>query len=141
MGQQKLDKNAHILTVNIAVLPSLSDTISLSSSPIYSESSSFPSSESSTLCLLSSSIKMIHPMLQKANISFTRHRIFTDLNVKTIQQEVIEFSTFIGRKFVFNRFQFGSVFLDNKNGVRGTRASFHRWREHNCKDGTECVKC
>ena len=36
-GRKKNDKNAHILTVNIAVLPSLSDTMSLSSSAIYSE--------------------------------------------------------------------------------------------------------
>ena len=43
-GRKKTDKNAHILTVNTAVLPSLSDTISLSSAPIYSESSIHPSS-------------------------------------------------------------------------------------------------
>ena len=39
VGQEKPDESAHILTVNIAVLPSLSDTISLFFSPIYSESS------------------------------------------------------------------------------------------------------
>ena len=53
VGQEKTDKNAHISTVNIAVLPSLLDTISLSFSPNYSESSNHPSSESLTLCSLS----------------------------------------------------------------------------------------
>ena len=65
VGQEKLDKNANISTVSVAVLSSLSDTISLSFSPIYSESGIHPSSESSTLCSLSSSTKSIHPMLQK----------------------------------------------------------------------------
>ena len=32
-GQEKPDKNAHVSTVNIAVSPSFSDTISLSSPP------------------------------------------------------------------------------------------------------------
>ena len=53
VGQEKPDQNAHISTVNTAVLPSLSDTVSLSSSPIYSESRTHPSSKSSTLCSLS----------------------------------------------------------------------------------------
>ena len=66
-GAGKTYKNVHISTVNTAVLPSLSDTISLSSSPIYSESSAHPSSQSSTLCLLSSSMKSLYPMLQKTN--------------------------------------------------------------------------
>ena len=65
VGQEKPNKNAHILKVNIAVLPSLSDTISLSSSPVYWESSTHPSSESSSLCSLSKSMKSIYPMLQK----------------------------------------------------------------------------
>ena len=43
VGEEKTDINAHISTVNIAVLPSLFDTVSLSSSPIYSESSTRPS--------------------------------------------------------------------------------------------------
>ena len=85
VGQEKPDKNAHISTVNITVLPSLSDTVSLSSSPIYSESSTHPSFESSTLCSLSSSMKSIYPMLQKANISVTVRCIFVDSNVKTTQ--------------------------------------------------------
>ena len=46
VGQETRDKNADILTVNIAVLPSLSNTTPLSSSPIYSESSTHPSSKS-----------------------------------------------------------------------------------------------
>ena len=41
-GAGKTDKNAHTSTVNFAVLPSLSDTISLSTS-VYSESSTHPS--------------------------------------------------------------------------------------------------
>ena len=101
VGQEKQDKNAHISTVNTAVLPSLSDTLSLSPSPIYSESSTHLSSESSTSYLLSSSIKSIFPMLQKINISLTSHHIFTDLNIKAMQQEVIEFFPFVGRKFGF----------------------------------------
>ena len=36
-SSKKTDKNAHTLIVNIAVLQSVSDTISLSSSPVYSE--------------------------------------------------------------------------------------------------------
>ena len=63
--QEKPDKNAHISTVKTAQLPSLSDTMSLSSSLVYSESSTHPPSESSTLCSLSSSTKRISPLLQK----------------------------------------------------------------------------
>ena len=86
MGQEQPDKNAHILTVNTAVLLSLSNTTSLSSSSIYSESRAHPTSESSTLCLLSSSMKSkIDPILQKNNICFTSHRIFADLIIKTMQ--------------------------------------------------------
>ena len=58
------------------MLPSLFDTTSLSSSSIYSESSTHPSSESSALCSLSSSMKSLYPMLQKTNISLTGHGIF-----------------------------------------------------------------
>ena len=83
MEQEKSDKNALISTVIIAVLPSLSDTISLSSTPVYSESNTPPSSESATLCSLSSSMKSIYPMLQATNISMTSHRIVADVNVKT----------------------------------------------------------
>ena len=100
MGQEKNDKNAHISTVNFAVLPSLSDTASLSSSPIYSGSSTHPSSESSTLCSLSSSMKSMYLMLQKTNTALTGHHIFADLMPKQTQQELTEFSPFIRRKFV-----------------------------------------
>ena len=100
MVQEIPYKNAHITTVNIAVLPSLSNTTSPSSSPNYSESSAHPPSESSTLCPLSSSMKNIYRMLQKTTISLTSHCIFADLNIKTMQQEVIEFSPFIGRTFI-----------------------------------------
>ena len=62
---EKPNKNVYILTFNIALLPLLSDTISLFSSPVYSESNTHPSFESSTLCSLSSSMKSIYPMLQK----------------------------------------------------------------------------
>ena len=84
MEQEKPDKNAHILTVNIALLPSLSDTTSLPS-PIYSESSTLPLSKSSTLCSLSLSMKCIYPVLQKTNISLTSLCLFADLKVKTTQ--------------------------------------------------------
>ena len=80
VGQEKPNKNARISTVNIAVLSSLSDTISLFSSPIYAESSTHPSSESSTLCSLSSSMKSLCPTLQKTNISLTF--LFTEVACK-----------------------------------------------------------
>ena len=98
-GRRKLGKNVHMSAVNIVVFPSLSDTTSLSSSPIYSEPSTHPSSETSTLCSLSSSMKSLYPMLQETNVSLNSPRISANLNVKQ-QQEVIEFSPFIGRKFV-----------------------------------------
>ena len=60
VGHDKPDKNVHILTVSTAVLPLFSDTTSLSSSPIYSESRTHPSSELSSSCPLS-----IYPKLQK----------------------------------------------------------------------------
>ena len=82
--RQKKKKKAHISTVNIAVLPSLSDTVSLSSYPIHSESSTDLSFESSTLWSLSLSMKNLYPVLQKT-ISLTSHRIFVDLNVKATQ--------------------------------------------------------
>ena len=42
-----------------------------------------PLSESSTLGLLSSSMKSIDPVLQNMNISLVSHHIFADLNVKS----------------------------------------------------------
>ena len=63
-GQEKNDQNAHRSTVNIAVLPSLTDIVSLSSSPVYSASTR-PSSESSSLCSLSKSIESVYPVLKK----------------------------------------------------------------------------
>ena len=85
VGQEKPNKYAHISTVNSAVLPSLSDAMSLSSFPIYLESSTHPSSELSTACLLTSSMKSMYPLLKKTNIVLTSRRIFADLNVKTMQ--------------------------------------------------------
>ena len=82
------------------MLPLLSDIISLSSSPMYSQSSPHPSSKSSTLCSLSLSMKCLYPTYRKTNFSSTSHRILADLNVKTTQKEVTEFFPFIGRKFV-----------------------------------------
>ena len=84
-GHENPDKNAHISTVNTAVMPSLYDTMSLSSFPVDSDSSTHPPSESSTLCELSSSMKIVYPMLQKTNISLTSHGILADLNIKTGQ--------------------------------------------------------
>ena len=108
MGQKKTDKNAHILTDDSAVLPSLSDTTSLSSCPILAESNTHPLTKSSTLCLLSSSMSIYpNPMLQKTNTFLTS---FADLNVRTVEQEVIEFSPFIRRKFVLKRTGFETSF-------------------------------
>ena len=42
----------------------------------------------------------LSPMLQKTTISLTSHHIFADLNVKTTQQQVKEFSPCNGRQFV-----------------------------------------
>ena len=112
------------------MLPSLSGTTSVSSSPIYSESSIHPLSESSTLCSLSSSMKSLYPMLQKTNISLNSHHICTDLNIKTTQQEVIEFSPFIRRQFVFEIGFSLAVFSKTTKVVRGTWPSFHGQREH-----------
>ena len=63
VGHEKPNKNGHISTVNTAVLPSLSDTTSLSRTPVYPQSSTHPSSKSSSLCLLSKSIENIYPLL------------------------------------------------------------------------------
>ena len=147
MGQEKNNQYAHISTVNIAVLPSLSDTVPLFFSPVYSESSTHPSSESTTLCS-PSSIKSIYiyPMLQNTNTSLTSHCIFANSNTKTMQQEVIEFSPFIGRKFLLKPVSVWLCFprqrqWSSQNEAlilraawaqpQGTRASF-------C--GTKCVK-
>ena len=56
VGQEKTDKNAYISTVNTVVLPSLSDTMLFSFSPVYSELGIHPLSKSLTLCSLSSFI-------------------------------------------------------------------------------------
>ena len=48
-------------------------TVSLSSSPVYSESSTHPLSSASTLCSLSPTIKSLSPALWKSNISLTNH--------------------------------------------------------------------
>ena len=132
VGQEKPDNNAHISTVNIAVLPSLSDAISLSSSPVYSESNIHPSSESTTLDLRSSSIKSIYPVLQKTNIALTSHFIFADLNVRNnaVGSDRV-LSLHLKEFFEWNQFQFGCVFQDNKSRVLGTRASFCNWCECN----------
>ena len=127
------------------MLPSLSDTIKLSSSPVYSESNTHPSSESTTLCSLSLFMKGIYPKLPKTNISLTSHHIFADLNVKTTQQEEIEFSPVIGRNFVLKPVSVWLCFpIQRKQSpwnkglvpqavwaqTQGTRASFR---------GMECV--
>ena len=45
--------------------------------------------------------KKVYPMLQKTKISLmTSHCIFVDFNIKTTQQEVMERSPFIVRKYV-----------------------------------------
>ena len=131
VGQEKTHKNALISTVSIAVLPSLSDTISLSSSPVYSESSIHPSSELSSLCSLSKSMKTIYPMLQKL-IFLWLAIIF--LPIWPSKQHNRKWQSSLpsseGSSF-WNRFQFGCAFEDNKSRIRGTRASFRRQQEHN----------
>ena len=61
-----------------------SDTVSLSSSPVCSESSTQPSSKVSALCLLLSSMKNLQPVLQKTSISLTFHDILADWNVNAV---------------------------------------------------------
>ena len=111
------------------MLPSLSDTISLSSSPVYSQPNTHPLSESITLRWLPSSMKSIYPMFQKTNISLTTHHIFTDLNIK-MPLEVIGFSPFIGRKFILKPVSVCCVFQDSKCRVRGRRQHEHNYEEH-----------
>ena len=67
-----------ILTVNTTVLPSLSDTVSLPSSPVYSEPGSQPSSESLILCLQSPTMRSL------CNISESFFLLFLSLTFKEI---------------------------------------------------------
>ena len=84
MGQEKPDKNADILTVNIAVLPSLSDTVSLSSSPIYSGSIVWVINFMLAIIIHEEYISSA----SKNEYFFDNHRIFadwSDWNIKTMQ--------------------------------------------------------
>ena len=80
LGLEKNNKNAHILTVNIAVAV----TVSISSQ-IYAESNTHSSSESSTLFSWLSSIVCL--MLQKTNILLTSHHILANWNASTVQRK------------------------------------------------------
>ena len=81
---------------------------------------------------------MYVPNASETKLFLTSHHIFADLNVKIIQYEVIEFSPFIGRQFVFKPVSVWCVFQHNKSKVHGTKASFHRQREHNREEQGPC---
>ena len=125
VGQEKPDKNADVSTVNAAMLPSLSDTISLHSFPIYSKWSIHPSSKSSTLCSLLSSMKSMYPMLQKNKYFFDEPSYFRRFEhqnnaignnrVLSLHRMEVCFET---------SFQFGYVFQDNKSKVHGMISLF-----------------
>ena len=125
--KKKKEKGAHISTVNTAVSLSRSDTISLSSSSIYSESSTHP---------LSSSMKSIYIYIQcfRELIFLWLATIF--LWIWTSKQRKRKWKTSLpsseGGSF-WNWFQFGCVFQDNENRVHRTRASFWGQSEHNHK--------
>ena len=122
MGQEDPDKNDHISKANIAVLPSLCDTTLLSSFPSLLRIK-HPSFVHIINFMLAFIIHEKYPVLQKSNISFTSNCIFADLNVKTTQEEVIEFFPFMGRKSILKLFQLCCVYQDNKSRVCGMRAS------------------
>ena len=133
-GQEKHDKDAHISTVNIAVLPSLSDTTSLSSFPVYSESSTHPSSKSSSLCSLSSFMKSPYPRLQKTNIFFNSHRVPPIWTSKQRSRKWQSSLPPLEGSLFWNQFQFGCVFQENDSRVHGTRPLFRGQHEHNRKE-------
>ena len=126
------------MTVNIAVLPSLPDTTSLCTSPIYSESSTHPSSESSPICSLSKSIESTYPMLYKL-IFLWQAIVF--LPIWTSKQSNRKWQSSLpsseGSSFR-TQFQFGCVFQDNNSRVRRTRPLFHGQWEHNRKEWGPC---
>ena len=90
--------------------------------------------------------KSLSPMLQRINMSLNSHHISTDLNVKTMQKEVIEFSPYIRRKLVLKLVSVWLCFPRQRQKsswneapvsqavwaqMRGMRAPFY---------DTECVK-
>ena len=84
MGQEKLYKNAHILTVNISVLPSVSVTISLFLPSLFR--TKHPSIVRVINFMLAIIIHEKYILIaSETNISLTSHHIFADLNVKTMQ--------------------------------------------------------
>ena len=131
MGQEKPDKIAHILTVNNAVLSSLSDTDSLPSSPVYSESSTRLSSESSTLCSLSSSMKSIYPLLQKTNIYLTNRSIFAPILMQKQRNRKRQSSLPLSDQSFFLKLAEVWLFSKITKVIFGTRVSSR---------GTECVR-
>ena len=82
------------------------------------------------------------PTASETDISLTDRHIFANLNIKTTQQDVMEFSPFIGRKFVLKPISVWLCFSKTTKveflilraawaQPRGMRASFH---------SMECVK-
>ena len=137
--QEKPNKSAHILTVDIAVLPSLSDTV-------HSPPRQFIQNQA-LIHRLSHQLyaHCHHPW--KVYIQCFRKLIFLWL---AIVLSLIWTSTEHNRKWqsssFWNWFQFGCVFRDNDSRVCGMWALFRRWCEHN-REGTrarflsrECTK-
>ena len=81
---------------------------------------------------------MYIPNASETKLVMTSHHIFADLNVITMQCEVIELSPFNGRQFVFKPVSVCCVFPDNKSKVHRTKASFRRQREHNREEQGPC---
>ena len=82
--QEKPSKNAHILAVNIAVLPSLSDTFTLRLSSLFKIK--HPSIVWVIIFMLAIKIHQKYvPNASETNISLTSHGIFADLNIKKMQ--------------------------------------------------------
>ena len=84
VGHEEPDKNAHISTVNTAVLPSLSDTISPFRIPVYSDQAPIHHPSHHLYAGYQNHRKYI-PSALETNISLTSHRIFANLNIKTMQ--------------------------------------------------------
>ena len=127
VGQEKPNKNAHISTVNTAVLPSVSRARFHSPPPPFIQNQT-PIHHPSTSGLLSSSMKRLYPILNKTSISLTSHRIFANLNINITQQEVTEFSPFIGKQFILKLVSVCLCFSRQQSRVCG--ASFRKQREH-----------
>ena len=132
LGQDKPDRNAHISTVNIAVLPSLADTVSLPSLPVYSELNTHLSLESTTLSLQSSAMKSIYIQCFRKLIFLWLAIIFSQIWMsKQCHRKWEGFLPSSEGSLFWKWFQFGCVFQYKKSRVHWTRASFWGRCEHN----------